>query len=246
MKKETDMRLTFCNSSINEIREYGAHSHDEWEIIMPTKPMRTVVGNQSFDLLAADVIIIPPGVEHSGTSSEGFKDIFVRTTDLPYPATPFWVHDYDGVFETLFTTLCTFFTAKENGYKDVCDALLDTIITIINKNRAVNYRHPFVHDFKRIISENISNSDFSVTDAIIGAGYNPDYVRRCFLEDVGQTPHDYLIYLRLKNAKKRLKNEEYLTVETIASECGFNDQFYFSRLFKKHFGTSPRDYRKRV
>ena len=238
------MRLSFCGSSVWEILGYPDHKHNEWEIIMPTSPMKTVAAGMHFDLAAGDVIVIPPGVDHSGSSENGFRDIFIRTSELPYIATPFSVRDYDGAFLPLFTSLCNFFTRREEGYKDICDALLDAIIAIINKNRAVSYRHPFVRELKSIINENISKSDFSITDTIIRAGYNPDYVRRCFREDVGKTPHDYLIYIRLKNAQKRLKNESYLTVERIAAECGFDDQFYFSRLFKKHFGISARDYRK--
>jgi two-component system response regulator YesN len=47
----------------------------------------------------------------------------------------------------------------------------------------------------------------------------------------------------LQQAKILLKNSEK-AISEIAEAVGFNDYNYFSRIFKKYYGISPRDYRK--
>ena len=57
------------------------------------------------------------------------------------------------------------------------------------------------------------------------------------------SPVNYLIELRLNRAKELLKYTP-LPVNEIALSVGIANPYYFSRLFKKHTGTSPTEYRK--
>lgn len=101
-----------------------------------------------------------------------------------------------------------------------------------------------MYDLKNILYENISNSDFKVASLAEVSGYNIDYLRRCFLAETGKTSREYLTGLRLSQAKKLLLQESFISIEDVALKCGFNDSFYFSTLFKKHFGVSPGSYRR--
>lgn len=51
--------------------------------------------------------------------------------------------------------------------------------------------------------------------------------------------------LRMELAQKLLAQKE-LPVKEIAGRCGYSDQFYFSRIFKKQTGLSPKEYRGEV
>lgn len=64
-----------------------------------------------------------------------------------------------------------------------------------------------------------------------------------FQRAVGQSPIRYVIKLRLEEAKLLL-SESLLTVSEIAFRVGFEDQGYFTRAFKKHFDTTPTDFRR--
>ena len=59
------------------------------------------------------------------------------------------------------------------------------------------------------------------------------------------TPHAYLESLRIENAKKLLSqpNELGMTISDVAYLSGFYDNLYFSRVFKKHEGKSPSDWK---
>ena len=62
-------------------------------------------------------------------------------------------------------------------------------------------------------------------------------------EYAGYTPANYLIYLRLENAKNELRNSTKQLTE-IAYDCGFYSSQHFSSTFSKWVGVSPKDYRK--
>lgn len=84
--------------------------------------------------------------------------------------------------------------------------------------------------------------DVSIADWSAACGLNVDYFSRLFKMHTGVTPRAWLIEARLQKAARML---EYpgKTVEQIASDCGFNCPFHFSRSFKRRFGLAPANYR---
>lgn len=71
---------------------------------------------------------------------------------------------------------------------------------------------------------------------------HPNYIIRCMKEVWDMTPMRYLNQLRIEEAKKQLLNTDD-TISQIASQCGFQNVYYFSNLFKKMIGISPLNYR---
>jgi AraC-like DNA-binding protein len=66
--------------------------------------------------------------------------------------------------------------------------------------------------------------------------------RKAFKQFTGQSPHQYLLNLRLEKSRELLETT-HLTVNEIAFQTGFESVFYFSKLFKKKNGVSPMQYR---
>ena len=64
-----------------------------------------------------------------------------------------------------------------------------------------------------------------------------------FKEHYNCTPYEYLIKCRMDSACSMLKYT-HLSIKEISSILNFNDQYYFSNLFKQRFGISPNEFRK--
>ena len=65
-----------------------------------------------------------------------------------------------------------------------------------------------------------------------------------FREQNGVSPTAYIIGLRVRNACELLRSTD-MTVKQIAAQVGYDDPFFFSKLFKRHTGASPSEYRRR-
>jgi len=72
---------------------------------------------------------------------------------------------------------------------------------------------------------------------------SPGYFSNLFRAEVGMSFSDYLIQVRIENAKSLLRRFD-LSVEAISKQCGFNSLAHFSRTFKERCGLSPLKYRK--
>lgn len=70
-----------------------------------------------------------------------------------------------------------------------------------------------------------------------------DYITRCMKKHTGMTPLQYVLHLRLEEAKKLLTHT-VLTIPEIAEQVGIGDPNYFVRLFSKKLGRPPGAYRR--
>ncbi len=99
----------------------------------------------------------------------------------------------------------------------------------------------FVERLMAIINENISNANFHINDLSKEIGMSTAVLYKKFNALTQMPIAEFIKSLRLKRAALLLKNKE-MNVAEIAWEVGFNDRKYFSKEFKKFFGTTPTDY----
>lgn len=84
----------------------------------------------------------------------------------------------------------------------------------------------------------------TIVDLAQLAELSPAHFARAFKQETGVTPHTYLMRLRLERARASLATAASL--RDVAAECGFADQAHLSRLFKRRFGLTPGELRRRV
>ena len=66
---------------------------------------------------------------------------------------------------------------------------------------------------------------------------------RCFQNGIHESPFDYLIGYRIECAKKLLRSTD-MPITEIALETGFSNNAYFSKIFRRECGETPRKYRE--
>jgi two-component system response regulator YesN len=74
---------------------------------------------------------------------------------------------------------------------------------------------------------------------------NKSYMCTLFKQETNMTIWSYIVAERMKNARNLLMQTKDRVYE-VANEVGYEDVNYFSQLFKKHFGMSPNDFKKRM
>lgn len=74
-------------------------------------------------------------------------------------------------------------------------------------------------------------------------GYSKTRLNQLFRAHTGTSIYHYLTQLRLQKACEKLRGS-HASIDSIALSCGFSNQNYFSRYFKKQIGCTPGEYRK--
>ncbi len=131
-----------------------------------------------------------------------------------------------SALDRVFFELYSSGAVKENGKKGRANA---------------NRRSQMILLLEKIGKEYTSR--ISLSELADFSGINEKYLFRVFKEFTGQTPTEYINSLRIDRACYEMRVNS-LTVTEAAYESGFNELSYFSRIFKKHKGITPGEYKK--
>ncbi len=109
-----------------------------------------------------------------------------------------------------------------------------------NEMEAMEYFRPATDFMDSAFLENPSLRE--VAEKVFMA---PNYFHKVFRQTFGITPFNYMLNKRMNVARELLAFSP-LTVKEIALKSGYNDEFHFSKTFKKHAGMSPRVFRDKT
>lgn len=119
-------------------------------------------------------------------------------------------------------------------------SLLEQIPTEIWRNRVLDSR---VISGIRHMDENIHRVEIRNSSLAEIGGMSVNAYARFFKEQTGYSPRKYLLRMRTEKACNLLHHSD-LSIDQIASACGFSDRYYFTRIFTRTMKVSPGVYRK--
>lgn len=93
------------------------------------------------------------------------------------------------------------------------------------------------------LRQNFEDSSLSIIDLCNKMDLSRSYLYTLFKNNLGLSPQQFLINLRMEQAKEYLSNTDN-TIQEISRIIGYNDEFTFSKAFKKYSGFSPKIYRQ--
>jgi AraC-like DNA-binding protein len=111
---------------------------------------------------------------------------------------------------------------------------------LLKSNRIMVVNKEIYMYIKKYIEKNYT-INFKNSDIADGNTYSADKMRKIFKHYHKTSIIDYRNELRIKKAKVFLQQKD-LRIADIANDCGFNDQYNFSKIFKRLTGKSPKQY----
>ena len=111
-----------------------------------------------------------------------------------------------------------------------------------NKQISETNEHDIYRKALQYIKEHYTEG-ITVADVSKHINYSESYFGYAFKKKYKMSVNQYVRELQLAKSKDLLENTSF-SVSSVASYVGFDDFTYFSALFKKHFGLSPKEYRK--
>lgn len=220
-----------------------------------------VVNNEEFDVEEDDLIIINPNVTHTEKSKDdspleyiklGIEGLQFISFMNQMENEDYSVHNYhEFKHEILFylKTLISEMNRQEEQYEEICQNLLEVlIINMIRRTKANLVVAPSqkiikeCHFIEQYINKHY-HEDITLELLSEKAYMNKFYLVHAFKQYKGISPINYLIRLRIQQAKELLETTNY-SIASISDSCGFSSQSYFSQVFKKSCGMTPNAYRK--
>ncbi|MCG8329324.1 MAG: AraC family transcriptional regulator [Chitinophagales bacterium] len=170
-------------------------------------------------------------IQETSTNNIG---LFLDNISYLFTYAPFtFKHQIDELFIQLCETIISEQITIDERFSNLKIIKYDTKKALLQR---ILWTKEYLHDN---MSKPISLETLSKT-----IGVSKYYLHRLFTELTGTTPLKYLTYIRLEEAKNKLRHSKHSIFE-IATECGFDSISYFSNTFKKYVGCSPSQYRSK-
>lgn len=226
---------------------YDKEIYDEYVIFALKKgSFKYRINNCDTSVLSCgEILICPPNVtlyRKIISPAEFYMIKFNFTDDTILPSgkallktTERFFYDLSLVPDNL---LCTNVYENTIIYHFVRDALFCLILDNSEKKTS-----PV--EFSNVISYISAHLRDEISNTVLAElyGYSVvNFINR-FKTEYGCTPHNYIILKRIEKARTLL-TETNLPIKQIAYDCGYPDELYFSRIFKKNMNCSPKEYRK--
>jgi AraC-like DNA-binding protein len=158
-------------------------------------------------------------------------------------------------FEALLSILFTEFENRGQPFNDtLAESLMGAVLSFIGRRltglpaasraAAPSYSDSFVQRLLAYIRRHIMQPDCLRVERLAAEfAYSPKHLSALFKQATGESLHQYILRYKLKLVETRLMLST-LTVSQIADELSFTDVCHLNKLFKKHYDTTPTDYRR--
>lgn len=226
-------------------------THDDGSFEVKKRPYAALSykleGNAEFEisgskLLTApkDIIFIPANTEYKVTYSSN-SSIVVHMTDCNYTEAECFGFGNKAYIEVMFTDLMCLWEKNRSAHQ--LKARVYDILYNLSEEHRLTVCNPMFLNAVEYMKNNCFNTDMDINKICDTCCISRTSLQKLFLSYYGISPKQYLLKLRMDNALTLLA-EERRQISEIALLCGFKDEKYFSRLFRKKFGYPPSHFRE--
>lgn len=149
------------------------------------------------------------------------------------------IEDRVKLFNELIIALESGFSMENVNYANLCLSSLLASFFYVSVYRTVNgYQSSNAIDRSIFFMQKNINKTLKISDISNHVNLSESHLSKIFRNKTGSSPLDYFINLKMQEAIRLLTNQS-LRIKEVAYRLGYNDPYYFTRIFTKHIGSSP-------
>ena len=209
------------------------------------------IDNKTIRLEKGDILFLRKGEAYNAYNSDGpgvpyaFYIVYfdIEQKDLPYFKRITKVKHYEK-FLDLFSKGHNFGEKRVVAYKFALKSIFNEILYNLYKEY---YSHKtsepsflYMEKAKKYVDSNYKEK-INIDKLAEISGFSRAHFKRLFSKCYNVSPSEYITMVRIEHAKSMLESDIF-TLKEIASQCGFYDEYYFSKVFQKIVGCPPKKY----
>ena len=182
-------------------------------------------------------------IHYTGKNAAIYSPTINRVIDIqPYENSR--IEERLLLFEEMLQNASDYFNFERVVYANICLKQFLTSIKYLDVYRAIN-REPENDLLKNVISFMKNNLHKNIRISEIATRFNcsDSNIYKLFKTNLDNAPLDFFIHLKMERACKYL-TQTNLKVKEISRKLGYDDPYYFSRIFTKQIGLSPAHFRR--
>jgi len=255
----SDKEFFFQNTTNNKIKKRDIHYHNNYEIYYLTSgKCWYFIDEKSYHLTNGDIALIPKGVIHkTNYETPHHSRILINCSDyfLPesvielIPQIPYFTIPTASrpLINEIFDTIQNEYHSQNRFSEDTIKSKVYELLLFIARENSMHENEknesPIVEKAVKYIHKHYTDN-LSLTDTAKYCYVSDEHLSRKFKKETGFGFNEYLNIYRLKKADIWLRNDPKAKISEIATNCGFNDSNYFSKVYKKVYKISPKDAKK--
>ena len=244
----------FTNVAPFSYDTYNSVGRDDYFLIYVTDgAFGTEIDNTIFNLKKGAVVLFPPKYKYHYWGEIPSKYLCAHftgsyaerlLTDLGFSLRPYVLeNEFSPKIKSLFDKMLDQYTAKGPFWKYSLACLLEEILLTIAISREENNGYRTFKESIKYIRANFTKKIHIPFLAKLEGLSNSRYIT-LFHEEMGKTPSEYILEMRLNRACDLLLTTD-MPINLVGNLSGYTDQYFFSKIFKKHIGVSPIAYRRK-
>ena len=136
-------------------------------------------------------------------------------------------------------------SGSREAFRECAQQLLQTALKTMHANTVYLKHNYVISRAEEYVKQNFCNPNITLISVAEHVHMSPAHFSTVFSQTVGKPFIAYLTGLRIEKAKKLLVSGD-MKLSDIAMEIGYNEPNYFSHVFRKSEGMTPKEYRNRV
>ena len=240
-----DTKICFLNKHNTKSNQFKLHAHNCYEIIyFAVGSGKVFINGKSYQVSTGSYCIIPPYAEHI-EELEGYGEIFFIGFEFNSPSYILkeGIHYINTITEqSYFHNIFDEFKKQQSGFDIAAEYLLRLfLVTLLRNANTNNLKCKDLNYIKEYI-EQYADQKIDFGQLALFSGYSYDYFRYLFRQKFGLSPQEYMVNVRLENAKRLLETSD-LSCTEIAYNCGFSNSAQMTSMFKKKYGKTPKTFK---